>query len=91
MDKCEQCGAPTRSGFIIERDGARHLFDSFECAIFAMAPACAHCGCRILGHGVAGEGGDCYCCDHCAHAHHLALGQPDESTQPPAGAEHLGM
>ena len=40
-------------------------FDSFECAIHAMAPTCAHCGCKIVGHGVE-AGGAVYCCAHCA-------------------------
>ena len=30
-----------------------------------MAPVCAHCGCRILGHGVE-TGEAVYCCAHCA-------------------------
>jgi hypothetical protein len=42
-----------------------HVFDSFECAIHALAPTCAHCGCRILGHGVEAAG-EMYCCAHCA-------------------------
>ena len=40
-------------------------FDSFECAIHAMAPTCAHCGCKIVGHGVEATGA-VYCCAHCA-------------------------
>jgi hypothetical protein len=40
-------------------------FDRFECAAQAMAPSCAHCGCRILGHGVE-VSGTIYCCAHCA-------------------------
>jgi hypothetical protein len=36
--------------------GARHVFDSFECAIHKMAAVCEHCGCRIIGHGVEAEG-----------------------------------
>ena len=46
--------------------GSRTMtFDSFECAIHARAPTCAHCGCKIVGHGV--EVGDAvYCCAHCA-------------------------
>ncbi|KAI5912062.1 hypothetical protein PA01_19605 (plasmid) [Azoarcus sp. PA01] len=39
--------------------------DSFECAIHACAPACAHCGCKIVGHGVEG-GGKYFCCVNCA-------------------------
>ena len=50
----------------IELAGGRSgTFDSFECAIHALAPSCAHCGCKIIGHGVeAGE--DVFCCAHCA-------------------------
>ena len=40
-------------------------FDSFECAIQAMAPTCAHCGCKIVGHGVEAAG-KMFCCAHCA-------------------------
>jgi hypothetical protein len=40
-------------------------FDSFECAIHAMAPRCAHCECMVIGHGV--ETADAiYCCAPCA-------------------------
>ncbi len=38
-------------------------FGSFECAIQAMAPTCAHCGVRVVGHGVE-EGGNIFCCAH---------------------------
>ena len=38
-------------------------FDSFECAINAMAPRCAHCDCRVIGHGVEAAG-KIYCCAH---------------------------
>jgi hypothetical protein len=44
---------------------ATHTFDSFECAIHALAPTCEHCGCRIIGHGVE-AGGRMFCCAHCA-------------------------
>jgi hypothetical protein len=47
--------------------GRTHIFDRFECAIQALAPTCAHCGCRIIGHGVE-QGGSIYCCAHCAGA-----------------------
>lgn len=36
-------------------------YDSFECAVDAMAPECAHCHCRILGHGVEANG-VMFCC-----------------------------
>jgi hypothetical protein len=47
-------------------NGESHTFDSFECAIHMLAPKCAHCGCRIIGHGVEG-GGRFFCCANCAH------------------------
>jgi hypothetical protein len=45
--------------------GRNYVFDCFECAVHALAPTCAHCGCRILGHGTE-AGGIYYCCAHCA-------------------------
>ena len=63
---CEVCGNDYEKAFqVIIADEVR-IFDSFECAIHALAPACEHCGCRIVGHGI--EAGDAfYCCAHCAH------------------------
>ena len=46
-------------------DDQPHVFDSFECAIHALAPTCEHCGVRIIGHGVEANG-SVYCCAHCA-------------------------
>ncbi len=34
-------------------------------AASALAPHCAHCDCRVLGHGVESDG-HIYCCAHCA-------------------------
>jgi hypothetical protein len=36
-------------------------------AIHRMAPACEHCGCTVIGHGVQ-AGGRFFCCAHCARA-----------------------
>ena len=44
---------------------AARTFDSFECAIHALAPTCEHCGCKVIGHGVEADG-HFYCCAHCA-------------------------
>jgi hypothetical protein len=63
--RCEVCGNVYDKSFEIHRDGEVHVFDSFECAIHALAPTCAHCGCRILGHGMEADG-VFYCCAHCA-------------------------
>src|SRR5512132_1349945 len=68
MATCEICGNEYDKAFTIETaDSARHVFDSFECAIHALAPSCAHCGCTILGHGVEAAG-MMYCCASCSHA-----------------------
>ena len=62
---CEVCGNVSAKCFELRRNAEVHVFDSFECAIHALAPTCAHCGCRIIGHGV--EVDDLYyCCAHCA-------------------------
>ena len=65
MATCETCGNNYDKAFQISMNGTTHTFDSFECAIHALAPTCAHCGTRIVGHGL--EKGDAiYCCAHCA-------------------------
>lgn len=63
--KCETCGNEYEYVFTILKEGEEHVFDCFECAIHALAPTCAHCGCKILGHGV-GNGKQVFCCAHCA-------------------------
>ncbi len=66
MATCEVCGNDYDKAFNVTlMDGAKHTFDSFECAIHALAPRCAHCNCRIVGHGVE-KNGTFYCCVHCA-------------------------
>lgn len=65
MAQCEVCGNDYDKSFeVIAQDGA-HIFDSFECAIHRLAPSCAHCGCRVIGHGVETEEA-IYCCASCA-------------------------
>ncbi|MEX0716680.1 MAG: hypothetical protein WD066_08840 [Planctomycetaceae bacterium] len=65
MPRCETCGNDYDQTFEIVKDGDSHVFDSFECAIHALAPRCAHCGCRVIGHGVQDDE-RIYCCAHCA-------------------------
>jgi Rieske Fe-S protein len=66
MARCDLCGNDYDKAFEVRLAGQVHTFDSFECAIHALAPTCAHCGCKIIGHGVEAEG-RFYCCAHCAH------------------------
>lgn len=66
MAKCEVCGNDYEMSFEVIAAGARHVFDSFECAIHKLAPRCEHCGCTIIGHGMQ-VNGKFYCCAHCAH------------------------
>lgn len=65
MGKCEVCGNEYDKTFQITLSGMSHIFDSFECAIHALAPHCYHCGCSIVGHGVE-INGMMFCCGHCA-------------------------
>jgi hypothetical protein len=67
MATCEVCGNDYDKSFEITHQGGTHTFDSFECAIHALAPTCAHCDCRIIGHGHE-SGGQMFCCAHCASA-----------------------
>jgi hypothetical protein len=65
QQRCETCGNEYDKAFQVTMAGKTHTFDSFECAIHALAPTCAHCGCRIVGHGLEAQG-KIFCCDHCA-------------------------
>jgi hypothetical protein len=67
MARCEVCGNDYDKAFQISLRGELHTFDSFECAIHALAPTCAHCGCRVIGHGMESNG-RFFCCAHCAGA-----------------------
>lgn len=67
MAKCETCGNDYDKAFKLIKDGKEHTFDSFECAIHALAPSCAKCGTRIVGHGLE-KSGKFFCCAHCAGA-----------------------
>lgn len=68
MAQCEVCGNDYDKAFqITTPGGSAQTFDSFECAIHALAPTCAYCSVRVIGHGV--EANDSfYCCAHCAEA-----------------------
>jgi len=65
MATCDLCGNDYDKSFQVTMAGETHTFDSFECAIQAVAPRCEHCGCRIIGHGLE-TNGVYYCCAHCA-------------------------
>ncbi|MGE0207463.1 MAG: hypothetical protein AB7R69_06470 [Candidatus Babeliales bacterium] len=68
MEKCEQCGNAYGRTFHINIKGQEFAFDSFECAIEKLAPRCASCGTRVIGHGLE-QGLDIYCCAQCARMH----------------------
>jgi len=63
--RCDTCGNDYDRTFRIISKLGEFTFDSFECAIQKLAPLCAHCGCRIIGHGVDRNDGFDYCCTHC--------------------------
>lgn len=65
MAICEACGNDYDNSFEVVVKGETHTFDSFECAIHKLAPTCARCGLRIVGHGLQ-KGHRIFCCDHCA-------------------------
>jgi hypothetical protein len=65
MARCDVCGNEYDKAMEITKDGETHVFDSFECAVHAIAPRCDHCGCKIIGHGIESNG-SMFCCAHCA-------------------------
>jgi hypothetical protein len=76
MDRCNVCGNAYEKAFRVTfADESTYVFDSFECAIQALAPRCHHCACRIIGHGIE-RGEAMFCCEHCARQ---SLGDVDEA------------
>lgn len=65
MARCEVCGNDYDKSFEVIMQGVTHTFDSFECAVHALAPVCVHCGCKIIGHGIE-QANLYYCCANCA-------------------------
>jgi hypothetical protein len=65
MKTCESCGNSYDKTFDIAIGGTTHTFDSFSCAIYALAPRCNHCKVPIIGHGIEARG-QFFCCANCA-------------------------
>lgn len=65
MAVCEVCGNEYDKTFQVIKNGKTHTFDSFECAMHALAPRCEHCSVRVVGHGLEIDG-RVFCCNHCA-------------------------
>lgn len=67
MAQCEVCGNEYDKAFEVRTVAETHVFDSFECAIHALAPICENCGVKVAGHGIEANG-RFFCCAHCASA-----------------------
>lgn len=52
MAICQVYGNDYDKAFDVVINEVTHTFDSFECAIHALAPVCQHCDATIIGHGV---------------------------------------
>lgn len=62
---CRVCGNQYDKAMEIRVGGRTGTYDCFECAIHDLAPICAHCEVRIMGHGVEADGA-IFCGAHCA-------------------------
>jgi hypothetical protein len=85
MGTCETCGNEYHRPIEVTVAGRRHIFDSFECAIHKLAPECDHCGIRIIGHGIEGDG-KYFCCANCAR-----MGGLRGAVDHPEGAGSVGV
>jgi len=63
--QCDCCGNTYDKAFTVHLGGRSYTFDSFECAASVLAPKCARCEVRVLGHGVE-QDDRIYCCASCA-------------------------
>ncbi|HXF71227.1 MAG TPA: hypothetical protein VNO79_01285 [Actinomycetota bacterium] len=90
MAVCSMCGNDYDKAFEVRMPGgAGGTFDSFECAISALAPRCEHCGCAVIGHGVEADGA-IFCCASCARAMNVG-GVRDRAEQVPAEEQLRGI
>lgn len=78
MATCAWCGNQYDKTFTVSMNGEENTFDCFECAIQMLAPTCANCGVRIIGHGVEADE-VIYCCAHCARQHGIESLRDDTS------------
>ncbi len=85
MGICECCGNEYEKTFEIIMNGKAYSFDSFECAIHILAPRCAGCDMKIIGHGVELDG-TTYCCSHCSQK-----GQLSETSKMPKGHSRISQ
>jgi hypothetical protein len=83
MPRCETCGNEYDKAFQIVLAGQSHVFDSFECAIHSLALECAHCGCKVIGHGIEANG-VFFSCAHCASQEGVSE-VADRSEESPVG------
>jgi len=65
MKTCETCHNEYDKCFDVSIGGTNHTFDSFACAIHALAPRCAQCKVTMIGHGIEARG-QYFCCANCA-------------------------
>ncbi len=65
MPICDVCGNDYDKAFEVHAQGTSHTFDSFECAIQALAPICDHCEVSCDRTRVESNG-RIFCCAHCA-------------------------
>jgi hypothetical protein len=90
MARCEVCGNDYEMAFTVTRGGRHYAFDCFECALHALAPACACCGCTVIGPGVERDG-IVFCSASCSYQdqpaeHEAPAPVKDPSWRWPAGA-----
>ena len=64
MARCDVCGNDYDKAFSVTQGDRTMTFDSFECAIHAMAPPMPSLR-MPSGHGTESKG-KIYCCAHCA-------------------------
>ena len=79
MAVCDACGNDYAKSFEVTMEGETYTFDSFECAIHQLAPSCAKCGVRVIGHGIQAPDA-VYCCAHCAEAEGFSAAQDNVGT-----------
>ena len=65
MATCTVCGNDYDKAFTVTMNGKSQIFDSFECAIHALAPRCAHCDLPVPAGLIEPDAETQFCCAGC--------------------------
>ena len=88
MARCETCGNDYDKAFQVSMNGTTHNFDSFECAIHALAPTCEQLRHPHRRSRYFEKDGTFSACEHCDVARRHGIARPQCGGRPRSARNH---